>query len=316
MGRLELPGHDALGIRAANPGPLTLTGTNTWIYGRDPAWLIDPGPALPDHLDAISEELDARGGLGAVLLTHDHVDHAEAVPEIVRRFSPVPLAAASASIGGSGSHREGSPGVSWQGHRDGQYRDVLPRPRTRPGAPGDHSNAGGPPDRGTWTVTTLLEDGSRIGPFEVVASPGHAPDHLTFVAGDLAFTGDAVLGEGSVFVTGQLAEYLGALRVLQAMRLALIAPGHGPVVLDPEAKLAQYIDHRLARETALVAALAQGKRTNVELLDAAWSDVPAELRPAAVLTLEAHLQKLDDEGRLPEGVERGGGPAGPTPAAN
>ncbi len=76
MSRLSLPGHDAVGLRADNPGPFTLAGTNTWIYGRDPAWLIDPGPALPEHLDAISEELDERGGLGAVLLTHDHIDHA------------------------------------------------------------------------------------------------------------------------------------------------------------------------------------------------------------------------------------------------
>jgi glyoxylase-like metal-dependent hydrolase (beta-lactamase superfamily II) len=262
MGRLELPGHDAVGIRAANPGPLTLTGTNTWIYGREPAWLIDPGPALTAHIDAVSEEIDARGGLGAVLLTHDHPDHAEAVPEIVTRFSPVPLAAA----------------------------------------------------RGT--VTTLLEDGQRYGPFEVIASPGHAEDHLAFVAGDLAFTGDAVLGEGSVFVSGQLGEYLGALRVLQAMNLQLIAPGHGPVVLQPNRKLVEYIDHRLAREAALVSALASGKRTTHDLLEAAWSDTPPELRFAAAITLEAHLQKLSDEGRLPEGVQRGGGPAGPTPTGH
>ena len=155
-------------------------------------------------------------------------------------------------------------------------------------------------------VTTLLEDGERYGPFEVVASPGHASDHLAFIAGDLAFTGDAVLGEGSVFVMGQLGEYLGALRLLQARRLAVIAPGHGPVVLDPAAKLAEYIDHRLARETALVSALADGKRTTHDLLDAAWADAPDVLRPAAAITLEAHLEKLSLEGRLPDGVERGG----------
>jgi glyoxylase-like metal-dependent hydrolase (beta-lactamase superfamily II) len=262
MGRVELLGHDAIGIRAANPGPLTLSGTNTWIYGREPAWLIDPGPALPEHIDAISDELDERGGLGAVLLTHDHPDHAEAVPEITARFSPVPLAAA----------------------------------------------------RGT--VTTLLEDGDRVGPFEVIASPGHAPDHVAFVVGDLAFTGDAVLGEGSVFVSGQLGEYLGALRVLQALRLSVIAPGHGPVVLHPAAKLAEYIDHRMAREAALVSALAEGKRTIHDLLDAAWADAPEVMRPAAAITLEAHLQKLASEGRLPADVERGGGPAGPTPTAH
>ncbi|MDE3131477.1 MAG: MBL fold metallo-hydrolase [Acidobacteriota bacterium] len=260
MARLQLPGHDGVGIRAANPGPLTLSGTNTWIYGRDPAWLIDPGPALPQHLDAISEELDARGGLGAVLLTHDHPDHAEAVAELVRRFSPVPLAAA----------------------------------------------------RGT--VTTLLGDGDRYGPFAVIASPGHAPDHLAYVVDDLAFSGDAVLGEGSVFVSAQLGAYLGALRRLRDLELAVIAPGHGPIVHDPAAKLDEYLDHRLAREAALVRALAEGKRTTGELLDAAWADAPARLRGAAAVTLEAHLEKLADEGRLPEGVQRGGGQAGPAPA--
>ena len=138
---------------------------------------------------------------------------------------------------------------------------------------------------------------------------------MAFVAGDLAFTGDAVLGEGSVFVSGQLGEYLGALRMLQAMNLQLIAPGHGPVVLDPRRRLAQYVDHRMARETALVSALADGKRTIHDLLDAAWADAPEVLRPAAAITLEAHLEKLAAEGRLPEGVQRGGGPAGPAPTA-
>lgn len=257
MSRLQLPGHDGVGIRANNPGPLTLTGTNTWIYGRDPAWLIDPGPALPEHLDSISEELDERGGLGAVLLTHDHPDHAEAVPEIVSRFSPVPLAAA----------------------------------------------------RGM--ASALLEDGDRLGPFEVIATPGHSPDHLAFVAGELAFTGDAVLGEGSVFVMGQLAEYLDGLERLRGRGLSLIAPGHGPVVDDPESKLGEYIEHRLARETALVSALSAGKRTIHDLLAAAWADAPEALRPAAAITLEAHLQKLESEGRLPAGVERGGRPGSP-----
>ena len=163
--------------------------------------------------------------------------------------------------------------------------------------------------------TTQLVDGERFGPFELVASPGHAPDHFAFVVGDLCFSGDVVLGEGSVFVSGQLAEYIGSLRLLQARRLTLIAPGHGPVVTDPWAKLAEYLAHRQSREDALLAALADGKRSADELLDAAWPDAPAVLRPAAVVTLEAHLQKLDDERRLPPGVERGPGPAGPQAAA-
>jgi glyoxylase-like metal-dependent hydrolase (beta-lactamase superfamily II) len=253
MARLELPAHDTVGIRADNPGPYTLSGTNTWIYGHEPAWLIDPGPALPEHLDAISVEIDARGGLAAVLLTHDHPDHAEAVPELVMRFSPVPLAAA----------------------------------------------------RGT--VSARLADGDRCGPFEVIATPGHAPDHLTFVAGGVAFTGDAVLGEGSVFIApdpGALAAYLDALRGLRARELDVLLPGHGPPVHDPAAKLDQYISHRLDRERRLLAALDAGARSVDELLDRVWDDAPKALRPAAAVTLAAHLDKLAGEGRLPDGVER------------
>ena len=244
MSAFELPDRDGVCVRADNPGPLTLSGTNTWIYGREPAWLIDPGPLLEDHLDAISAELDARGGLGAVLLTHDHQDHAQAVPELVKRFSPVPLAAA----------------------------------------------------RGT---ATPLSDGDRIGPFAVVATPGHAPDHLVFVADGVAFTGDAVLGEGSVFIASQLAEYLRALERLRALELELIAPGHGPLVRDPTAKLDEYIAHREAREQALLDALAAGLRAPAELLAAAWPEVAPQLRPIAELTLAAHMEKLAQEGRLP-----------------
>jgi hypothetical protein len=75
-------------------------------------------------------------------------------------------------------------------------------------------------------------------------------------------------------------------------------------VLDAQAKLTEYIEHRLDRERRLVAALDGGLRSADELLDEVWSDAPAVLRPAAAVTLAAHLDKLEEEGRLPEGVER------------
>ena len=131
-------------------------------------------------------------------------------------------------------------------------------------------------------------------------------------------TGDAVLGEGSVFVApdpGALAGYLDALSRLRERELSLICPGHGPPVHDPAAKLDQYISHRLERERRLVVALADGKRTVDELLDDVWEDAPAMLRPAAAVTLAAHLDKLDDEGRLPDGVQRPERPAWLTAAS-
>jgi glyoxylase-like metal-dependent hydrolase (beta-lactamase superfamily II) len=256
--RIELPGDHIVGIRADNPGPFTLSGTNSWIVGRDPAWLVDPGPELDEHVTALAGELDRRGGLAGIALTHDHADHTAAVPAIRARFPEAVLAAARGDV------------------------DVR------------------------------LGEGDRFGELEAIRTPGHAPDHLAFVAGTAGLTGDAVLGEGSVFIApdpGALAGYLQGLAKLRRRRLDVLCPGHGPPVDDPAAKLDQYVAHRLDRERRLVAGLGAGARSVQEMLDAAWGDVPAMLRPAATVTLAAHLDKLAAEGRLPIGVQRPDGPA-------
>jgi glyoxylase-like metal-dependent hydrolase (beta-lactamase superfamily II) len=234
----DLADHGIALIRAGNPGPLTLSGTNTWVVGR---WVIDPGPALDAHLDAVAAELAARGGAEGIALTHDHGDHVEGLDGLRERIgSRVPVAAA------------------------------------RSGA----------------------ADGEAFGPLRAVALPGHTDDHLAFVAGRAAFTGDAVLGEGSVFVSADLIGYLDGLRRLRALDLEVLCPGHGPPIWDVEAKLDGYLDHRLDRERRLLAALERGLSSEDDLLDAAWADAPPELRPFAAVTLRAHLEKLRAEGRV------------------
>jgi glyoxylase-like metal-dependent hydrolase (beta-lactamase superfamily II) len=258
----ELAEHDVALVRADNPGPFTLEGTNTWLVGRDPCWVVDPGPALDAHVDAVMAQAATRGGIGGIALTHDHADHTAAVEELRRRAGAPPVAAARFS-----------------------------------------------------GADLRIADGERVGPLLAVATPGHAPDHLAYVAGRALFSGDAVLGRGSVFVwpdRGALRAYLAALERLAALDFAVICPGHGPVVLDPAAKLAEYLDHRRDRERRLLAGLEEGLRGIDELLDSAWSDVPQALRRAAAVTLAAHLDKLEEEGRLPPGVQRPdvGGAAG------
>jgi glyoxylase-like metal-dependent hydrolase (beta-lactamase superfamily II) len=250
---IGLPGVDAVGITADNPGPFTLSGTNTWVLGRDPAWVVDPGPELPDHAEAVSAEILARGGLGGIALTHDHADHSGGVPRLRARFPEAPLAA------------------------------------------------------GRGDVDLTLSAGTRFGPLEAIPTPGHAPDHFAFVFGPVGLTGDAVLGQGSVFIApdpGAMTGYLHGLARLRRRELELLAPGHGPLVTNPLSKLDEYVEHRLDRERRLVASLDAGARSISEMLDAVWSDVPSQLRPAATVTLAAHLDKLADEGRLPDGVER------------
>ena len=97
---------------------------------------------------------------------------------------------------------------------------------------------------------------------------------------------------------GSLADYMESLEKLAALDLDLLAPGHGPLIDDPQAKIADYIEHRLMRERLLVEALGSGERSREKLLDAAWFDVPDAMRPAAAFAMQAHLEKLADEGRL------------------
>jgi len=159
-------------------------------------------------------------------------------------------------------------------------------------------------DDDTRPEVILPGDEEEYGGLRALATPGHAADHVCFLTADgVCFSGDLVLGEGSTLVPpdgGSLAAYMDSLRLLQDEPIELICPGHGPWVTDPAAKLAEYVEHREMRERRLLAALERGGRSRGALLAEAWSDVPTELRPAAALVMEAHLQKLAAEGRLPE----------------
>jgi glyoxylase-like metal-dependent hydrolase (beta-lactamase superfamily II) len=231
----EIP--DIERLTAPNPGPMTLEGTNTYLVGRDPAVVIDPGPEDDAHIEAVRGAVERRGGIGAVLLTHGHGDHSGGVEAL---------------------------GVE------------AARPR----------------------------DGEVIHGLEAIATPGHADDHLCFLVGGACFTGDLILGEGSTIVGpremgGSLAGYMRSLERLAERDLKVLYPGHGPQIDDPRAKIAEYVEHRMMRERRLVAALERGERSRAVLLAEVWDDVPEQLRDAAAIAMQAHLEKLEDEGRLP-----------------
>jgi glyoxylase-like metal-dependent hydrolase (beta-lactamase superfamily II) len=149
----------------------------------------------------------------------------------------------------------------------------------------------------------LPSGGETHGGLRVLATPGHAADHVCFLSEDgVCFSGDLVLGLGSTIVPpgdNSLAAFMDSLRLLQAEEIELIAPGHGPWVADPAAKLAEYVEHREMRERRLLAALERGERSRAALLAEVWDDIPIELLPMAAMAMEAHLEKLEGEGRLP-----------------
>jgi glyoxylase-like metal-dependent hydrolase (beta-lactamase superfamily II) len=234
----EAPGHpEVLKIVAPNPGPMTLEGTNTYLYGSDPCVVIDPGSEDPSHLEAIRSAAAERGGIGLVLLTHSHGDHTEGADQL-------------------------------------EAEVVLP--------------SGGEEHFGLRTLAT----------------PGHAEDHVCFLSADgVCFSGDLVLGLGSTIVPpggNSLAAFMDSLALLQQQEIELIAPGHGPWITDPAAKLAEYVEHRQMRERRMIEALEAGERSRANLLATVWDDIPMELLPMAAMAMEAHLEKLEAEGRLSE----------------
>jgi len=230
-------GPDVERLVAPNPGPMTLEGTNTYLVGRDPAIVIDPGPDDEGHIEGIRAAAEQRGGIGEVLLTHSHGDHSDGVERL----------------------------------------GIEP---------------------------TTIAEGDSLRGMTAIATPGHADDHVCFVLGQACFAGDLILGEGSTIVPpraqgGSMADYMRSLKALSDLNLEVIYPGHGPVIDEPSAKIAEYIEHREQRERRLIAALERGERSRMALLGEVWDDVPEGLRPMAAFAMQAHLDKLDEEGRLP-----------------
>jgi glyoxylase-like metal-dependent hydrolase (beta-lactamase superfamily II) len=229
---------------------MSLEGTNTYVVGRDPAVVIDPGPEDAGHIEAVREAAERRGGIGTLLLTHGHSDHSGGV-------------------------------------------ELLGIEPVRPA------------------------DGETVDGLRAIATPGHARDHMCFLlpkaapgreaeeaASYVCFTGDLILGEGSSIVPtrelgGSLADYMDSLRRLAKLDLDLLYPGHGPLVEQPQEKITEYLEHRSDRQRRLEAALERGERSRAALVAEVWDDVPEQLRPAAAVAMQAHLEMLEDEGRLP-----------------
>ncbi len=265
-------------IRADNPSPMTGTGTNTYLVGTDDVVVIDPGPALPAHLDRVMAALGADGRITTILITHSHLDHSGLAGPLARRTEAPVLAFGAATAGRSALMTT----LAAQGMTGG----------------GEGVDAGFAPD-------AALTDGQILrGPdwaLRAIHTPGHMGGHLCFAAGDILFSGDHVMGWASTLISppdGDMGAYMASLDKLVATPWQMFLPGHGDPVMNPGVRLAELRQHRRAREAAVLAALANGPATIVALTALIYTNTHPSLMPAAARNVLAHLIDLIDRNRI------------------
>jgi glyoxylase-like metal-dependent hydrolase (beta-lactamase superfamily II) len=258
-------------VIANNPGPFTFTGTGTYIIGKGRnVAVIDPGPDMPDHLQAI---LDGTKGetITHILITHHHADH-----------SPLarPLAAATgAQIWGCAVK---APVVEDEVKLEAGYDSFTP----------DISVCGG--------GTTIAGDGWA---FETIATPGHTSNHICYalVEENACFTGDHIMGWSTTVVTppdGNMGAYLASLEKIKARNFKTLWPTHGPPITEPAPFIDAYKAHRLDRERQILAQLSAGETKIREMVPKMYVGVEPRLYPAAAHSVFAHVIELVKSGRV------------------
>jgi glyoxylase-like metal-dependent hydrolase (beta-lactamase superfamily II) len=253
---------------APNPGVMTGPGTNTYLVGERELAVIDPGPEDAAHVRAILEA--GAGRIRWILCSHTHLDHASSAATL-KKATGAKIAAMAKAGTGTGTPAPG-------GEHD--VKLVL-----------DQSLADG---------DAVELDGFSL---RAVHTPGHASNHLCFLLPEtgMLFTGDHVMQGSTVVIgppDGNMRAYLQSLRRLLELEIAVLAPGHGYLIHDPQAEAERLIEHRLRRESRVRQALleAGGTASFASLLPRVYDDVPQTLHPIAAKSLQAHLDKLVEDG--------------------
>jgi len=256
---MNQPAHIA-NFTADNAGIMTLQGTNQYIVGKDSAVVIDVALSSDGNMDGIIEQGEAMGvkKIDKILLTHIHTDHCGGALALKKRTG--------AKLG---IHRSRA---GYLGGEDFQYGDQ------------DRIAFGG-------------------GELQVLHTPGHESGHCCFYeSGDqVLFSGDNILGYGTAVIhppDGNMTDYLESLERLLEFNIDLILPGHGPLVGKPEAKIREYLRHRMMREKQVIEAMRNGRITIGDITQSIYVDVSPGLQRVAEFSVQAHLEKLIRDGRV------------------
>jgi glyoxylase-like metal-dependent hydrolase (beta-lactamase superfamily II) len=299
-GRVEQVSPLIRRVIAENPSKFTYRGTGTYILGHGDVVVIDPGPRLESHRDALAAAL-AGDRVRAILVTHCHSDHS-------------PLAA--------WLHADtGAPTYAYGPHPppDPRWKELA-----RDGADDAASDASGDQDPVETEESTdyefapsiALADGDRVPEtpgltITAVYTPGHTSNHMCWALAEerALFTGDHVMGWSTTVVSppdGDMADYVSSLRKVAGREDSVLWPTHGPPRDDAAEFVGALVAHRLEREQGILAALDSGFATIREIVGLLYADVRQELHQAAGMSVWSHLLKLLAEGQVE--VE-GSGPA-------
>ena len=257
-------------VIAENPGAFTYTGTGVYIIGNGKVVVIDPGPVIDAHFEALKRATDGEE-ITHVLVTHSHMDHS-------------PLAHPLAEWAGCKVYAKG-PAIPTESEVRMEAGDDL---NFRPHETiGDGFVAKGP----DWTMSAI-------------ETPGHTSNHLCYALEEEAalFSGDHVMGWSTTVISppdGDMGDYLNSLKKVRDRNFKTIYPTHGPPVTDNASGFIQsYIDHRKAREAAILARLEAGDRTIPDMVKTIYADVDKKLHPAACHSVLGHVIHLVKEGRV------------------
>ncbi|SIN96220.1 MBL fold metallo-hydrolase [Vannielia litorea] len=269
-------------VIAPNPSPMTHWGTNSYLVGETGLALIDPGPDLPAHAEALLAALKPGQAITHILCTHSHLDHS-------------PLAARL-------SARTGAPVHAFGTHLDGRRPVMQALAESGLAGGGEGIDAGFAPDIRLAHGDVLAGPGWQL---TALHTPGHIANHLSFALarpeGEAVFTGDHVMGWASSLISppdGDVTAFMASLALLAGRPSRIYHPGHGAAVTDPAARLAWLASHRRARESQVLAALAAGPASPPELTARVYTDVPPALLPAAERNLLAQLVALAEQGAV------------------
>ena len=274
-GRAETLEDGLRRVLAPNPGPMTHWGTNTFILGEGRVAIVDPGPDLPGHLEALLAALSGET-VTHILVTHAHRDHSP----LARRLGAL----------------TGAPVLGF-GTADAGRSPVMRRLAAEGLAGGGEGvDAGFRPDLALGHGDKVEGDGWTV---EALHTPGHFAGHLAFGFQGAAISGDHVMDWSSSLVSppdGDLTAFMKTSRALLHAGHRRLYPGHGAPIDDAAGRLGWLIEHREARETAILNALGPGWSTLDDIAARAYTDVAPAMLPAAERNVFAHLVDLHGRG--------------------